>query len=116
MITLEEFTKVLNNIFETDKYIDKLTELVKVDIFDTTLCNNYWEMINFWAKSVMKEEYIDTFNAYVWPEDGNCQNGYERDKDHPLELFYKDGAVNKIGTIEQLYNYIKENNGFRTNN
>jgi len=115
MITLEEFTKVLNNVFETEKYLDSIENVTKLSFFETPLVEGFWKMIDFWAKSVIKEEYQDTFDAYLWPEDGNCTSCYERDEDHPLEIFYKDGAVNRIGTIEQLYNYIKENDGFRTN-
>ena len=115
MITLEEFTKVLNVIFETEKYHDQVEEVTKLNFFETPMVENYWKMIEFWSKSIIKEEFIDIFDAYLWPEDGNCTACYERDEEHPLEIFYKDGAVNKIGTIEQLYNYIKENDGFRAN-
>ena len=115
MITLEEFTKVLNLIFETEKYRDELEKISKIEFFESPLVESFWKMIDFWVNRAIKEEFHDTFNAYLWPEDGNCTACYERDEEHPLELFYKDGAVNKIGTIEQLYNYIKENDGFRTN-
>ena len=115
MITLEEFTKVLNSIFKTEKYNDQVEEISKLNFFETPMIEGYWEMIRFWENSVIKENFIDTFEAYLWPEDGNCTACYERDEKHPLEIFYKDGAVNKIGTPEQLYTYIKENDGFRTN-
>lgn len=112
MITLKKFTEVFNLLFETQKYFDNVEKAIKIHLFETPAYENCFRFFEYWVDSVVKKEFIDTVSEYLWPDDIYL-HGYER-PEHPLELFYKDGAVNKIGTIEQLYNYIKENDGFRT--
>lgn len=113
MITLEEFIKVFDVLFETQKYFDNIEKVTKVDLFETPVYENCFKFFDFWMDSIIKKEYVDTVSAYIWPDDVDV-NGYDR-PEHPLELFYNDGAINKIGTVEQLYIYLKENDGFRTN-
>lgn len=114
MITLEEFKEVLSKVIETQKYFDDFEKITKLEIFETPIYENYFSLVDTWLKAYVKNEFIDTVNAYLYPEDNWEINSYDR-PEHPLEIYYKDGAVNKLGTIEQLYTYIKENDGFCTN-
>lgn len=115
MIDLEKFKKVFMQVIEMQKYFDGIEKALKVDLFEAPMYENYFILFDEWLNLVVKEEFIDTVSAYMYPEDNWEWQSYDR-PEHPLEITYPDGAVNRIGTIEQLYTYLKENDGFRTNN
>lgn len=114
MINLKTFTEVFEKVIETQKYFDDVEKVSQIELFETPMHENYFTMFNAWMNLVIKDKFIDTVNAYLYPEDNWEWHSYDRPK-HPLEIIYSDGAINRIGTIEQLYNYIKENDGFYTN-
>lgn len=113
MIDLKTFTEVFTKVVETQKYFDEVEKVSKVELFEAPMYENYFTMFNAWMNLVIKDKFIDTVNAYLYPEDSWEWHSYDR-PEHPLEITYPDGAVNKIGTIKQLYTYLKENDGFRT--
>lgn len=115
MITEEKFVKVLDKVLQTQKYFHNVEEILKFDVFESPVYENTYFFFDSWLEIVVKEEFIDTVNAYLWPEDDFNLNGYDRSEEHPLKIFYKDGAVNEIGTLKQLYTYLKENDGLCTN-
>ena len=114
MIEKEKFIKIIQKHIDTQKYIDDVQKVTKIDVFETPWYENCFGFFDAWLDEVVKEPYQDTVTAYLWPEDNWEIESYDR-PEHPLEIFYKDGAVNKIGTVEQLYTYLKENDGFCTN-
>lgn len=116
MVSKEKFIKLLQEYAEFCVMESKIKDLFGMDYFESPLFEIPWRWFEDLLKVYVKPEYMDTVSAYIWPEDDLDIEMKDR-PEHPLYLYAADCETieNTIGTYEDLYNYLKANDGFNTN-
>lgn len=114
IITKENFIDICNRIITIDEMENKLHE-IGIDMIDSPLYDSYFWFVDSLMDKIILPEYRDTFDAYMYPEDNFNLHASDR-PNNPLLLYDDDdNIVNSIATLEDLYNYIKGNDGFDSN-
>lgn len=116
MISKEEFIKLLNEYSEFSIMENKVEEIFKCEFFESPIVEIPWKWFERLLDIYIKPEFRDLVSDYIWPSDVNF-NLWDR-AEHPLYLYFiedENKVENVIATFEDLYNYLKANDGFNTN-
>lgn len=97
MITLEKFNNVLNVYSEATSYTDKLCEL-DFDLYESPIWNTIDVILDEWGSNILNAEGLDLLYWWLF-----------EDVD---KIIYTDEEQIDVASIENLYNYLKNNGCF----
>jgi len=84
MITKSNFVSIIRKIEEYEHFVDKVSNYINLDKFDTLFVPG--EIQDIFFKSLFTEKQVDLINAYLYEYD-NFLNQVEEDISSPEELY-----------------------------